>query len=111
MAAAGRAEINDSGNSLKKSPRSFAAFVAGFDWVQIIALVFLLAVGLIFIRSIGIQIGTKAASLFFQKQLTQWIPLGMVFWLFFALIDYRKLYFRTGGVFSSLPQLRLCLLS
>jgi rod shape determining protein RodA len=99
MAAAGRAEINDSGNSLKKSPRSFAAFVAGFDWVQIIALVFLLAIGLIFIRSIGIQIGTKAASLFFQKQLTQWIPLGMVFWLFFALIDYRKLYFRTGGVF------------
>ena len=98
MAATGRNDINNSGNTLEKRPRSFAAFTAGFDWLQIIALLFLLTVGLIFIRSIGLQIGTKAASLFFQKQLTQWIPLGVAFWLILSLIDYRKFYFRAGGV-------------
>lgn len=98
MAAAGRSDISDSGNSAKKSSRSFGAFIGSFDWVQIIALVFLLATGLVFIHSTGVQVGTKASALFFEKQLTQWIPLGALLWFFFAIQDCRKLYFKIGGV-------------
>ena len=94
----GRKDISDSGNLSQKGSRSFAAFITGFDWVQIIALLFLLGVGLIFIHSTGVQVGTKAASLFFQKQFTQWIPLGVGMWVFFSLLDYRRFYFRFGGV-------------
>lgn len=98
MAAAGRSDINDSGSSVKKNSRSFAAFITSFDWVQIIALIFLLSTGLVFIHSIGVQVGTTASALFFKKQLTQWIPLGGALWLFFSLLDYRKFYFKLGGV-------------
>lgn len=93
----GRKDIADSGNPSLKGSRSFAAFIAGFDWLQIISLLFLLTVGLIFIHSIGVQVGTRASALFFEKQCTQWIPLGMLLWLFFALQDYRKFYFKSGG--------------
>lgn len=98
MAANGRTDINDSGTPVKKGSRSFGAFIAGFDWLQIAALLFLLSTGLVFIHSTGAQIGTAASALFFQKQLTQWIPLGALLWLFFALTDYRKHYFKVGGV-------------
>lgn len=98
MAAVGRSEISDSGNAVKKGSRSFAAFITGFDWLQIISLVFLLGVGLVFIHSTGVQIGTPGAELFFQKQLTQWIPCGILLWLFFALTDYRKIHFKIGTV-------------
>lgn len=98
MAAAGRSDINDSGNSSKKGSQSFFGFLAEFDWLQIIALLFLLSVGLVFIRSTGIQVGTPEAALFFKKQLTQWIPLGACLWLFFALLDYRKVQFKAGSV-------------
>lgn len=98
MAAAGRRDISDSGNSATKSSRSFGAFMAGFDWLQIIALVFLLTTGLVFIHATGVQVGTPAAALFFKKQLTQWIPFGFLLWGFFALQDYRKFYFKAGGV-------------
>lgn len=93
----GRKIIADSGNHSEKGSRSFAAFIADFDWLQIIALIFLLAVGLIFIHSTGVQVGTRASALFFEKQCTQWIPLGIVLWTFFALLDYRKFYFKSGG--------------
>lgn len=99
MAAAGRSDINDSGSPVKKDARSFAAFIASFDWVQILALVFLLTTGLIFIRSIGAQVGTPGAALFFEKQLTQWIPAGAALWFLFSLLDYRKFYFKLGGAF------------
>lgn len=98
MAATGRREIADSGNSSKKGSRSFAGFIAGFDWLQIIALAFLLTTGLVFIHATGVQVGTPAAALFFKKQLTQWIPLGVLLWGFFALQDHRKFYFKFGGV-------------
>jgi rod shape determining protein RodA len=98
MAATGRRDITDSGNSQKKSSWSFGAFIAGFDWLQIVALAFLLITGLIFIHATGVQVGTPAAALFFKKQLTQWIPLGVLLWGFFALQDHRKFYFKAGGV-------------
>ena len=98
MAANGRTDINDSGTPVKKGSRSFGAFIAGFDWLQIAALLFLLSTGLVFIHSTGVQVGTPAAALFFQKQLTQWIPFGALLWLFFSLADYRKSYFKIGGV-------------
>lgn len=98
MAAAGRTDINDSGSSVKKDARSFGAFIASFDWVQIVALIFLLSTGLIFIHSIGVQVGTPASALFFEKQLTQWIPAGAALWLCLSLLDYRKAYFKVGGV-------------
>ena len=98
MAAAGRREIVDSGNTLRKGSRGFLAFIAGFDWLQIIALLFLLTTGSIFIHATGVQVGTPAAALFFKKQLTQWIPLGFLLWTFFAFLDYRKNYFKWGSV-------------
>ena len=98
MAANGRTDINDSGTPVKKGSRSFGAFIAGFDWLQIVALLFLLSTGLVFIHSTGVQVGTPASALFFQKQLTQWIPFGALLWLFFSFTDYRKSYFKTGGL-------------
>ena len=95
MAANGRRDMTDSGNSSKNSSRSFGGFIAGFDWLQIIALAFLLTTGLIFIHATGVQVGTPAAALFFKKQLTQWIPLGVLLWGFFALQDHRKFYFKS----------------
>ena len=71
MAATGRREIVDSGNTLRKGSRGFLAFIAGFDWLQIIALLFLLTTGSIFIHATGVQVGTPAAALFFKKQSEQ----------------------------------------
>ena len=110
MAAAGRSDINDSGNPVKRESRSFGAFIAGFDWLQIFALIFLLSFGLVFIHSTGVQVGTAASARFFEKQLTQWIPFGALLWLVFSLIDYRKFYFKLGGVFFFLlTTVALCL--
>ena len=98
MAAAGRRDISNSGESVKKTSWSLWAFIASFDWIQITALLFLLSTGLVFIYSTGVQVGTPKAALFFQKQLTQWIPLGAVLWLFCSLQDYRKFHFKLGSV-------------
>ena len=98
MAAAGRRDIGDSGNASHKGSRGFLAFIASFDWIQIVALIFLLSTGLVFIYTTGVQVGTPAAALFFKKQLTQWIPFGIILWAFFALQDYRKVHFKTGSI-------------
>ena len=98
MAAVGRRDINNSGEPAKKASWSFWAFIASFDWIQITALVFLLSTGLVFIYSTGVQVGTSAAALSFQKQLTQWIPLGAVLWLICSLQDYRKFHFKLGSI-------------
>ena len=98
MAENGRTNIANSGKLSKKDSRSFAAFIGALDWLQIISVCFLLAVGLVFIHSIGVQVGTPVSALFFKKQFTQWIPLGFLLWGFFALQDYRKFYFKAGGV-------------
>ena len=98
MAAVGRRDISNSGEPAQKASRSLWAFIASFDWIQIISLLFLLSTGLVFIYSTGVQIGTPKAALFFQKQLTQWIPLGAVLWLVCSLQDYRKFHFKLGSI-------------
>ena len=97
MAETGRTALRSSG----KAPGNRAgvgAFLAGFDWLQILLMFALLSVGLIFIHSTGAQIGTASAAEFFTKQLTRWIPLGFGLWLACALLDYRKLRFKLAGV-------------
>lgn len=97
MAEDGRTILRRSG----KAPETGAgvgAFLAGFDWLQILLMFALLSVGLIFIHSTGAQVGTPAAAEFFTKQLTRWIPLGFGLWLACALADYRKLSFKLAGV-------------
>ena len=54
---------------LKKTSRR--RFPGGWDFLQILALVFLMTAGLIFIHSIGEQIGTAQARAFFPRQLGQ----------------------------------------
>ena len=71
-----RQQIPEKRNFFSRVP----GFLAGFDWIQIAALIFLIGIGLIFIRSTGIQAGTRESLAFFPKQL-QWIAIGTVFWL------------------------------
>ncbi len=59
------------------------------DWVQIISLGVLFTIGIVFINSIGRQVGTPMALGFWQKQL-QWICIGGVFFLTLSMSDYRK---------------------
>ena len=87
----------------------FFRFIAGFDWLQILASVFLLGVGLIFIRSTGIQAGTRESLAFFPKQL-QWIAIGTVFWLICSLIDYRKQEYKVLSLIFYLLSLFLLVL-
>ena len=97
MAEDGRTALRRSG----KAPGTGAgvgAFLAGFDWLQILLMFVLLTVGLVFIHSTGAQVGTPAAAEFFTKQLTRWIPLGFGLWLVCSLLDYRKLHFKLAGV-------------
>lgn len=65
-------------------------FFASFDYVQIGAMLALLMIGVIFIHSTGIQIGSPAAERIYLKQL-QWIMVGSVGYFGLALVDYRKL--------------------
>lgn len=97
MAEDGRTALRRSGKA-SGNGAGVGAFLAGFDWLQILLMFGLLTVGLIFIHSTGAQIGTASAAEFFTKQLTRWIPLGFGLWLACALLDYRKLSFKLAGV-------------
>lgn len=70
--------------------RPVIKYVAGFDYVQILAVLLLLSIGLIFIYSTGQQVGTVSSSKFWLKQL-QWISVGGCFWLVMACSNYRDL--------------------
>ena len=72
-------------------------FLAGYDWLQILALTLLLSLGLIFIYSTGIQVGTSAALGFFDKQL-QWLLLGVILWFLFSLVNCKSIGFRVFSV-------------
>ncbi len=61
-----------------------------WDFLQLITMVVLLAVGVIFIYSTGKQIGTAHAEGFWSKQLI-WIGIGAVAYLAAGRCDYRKL--------------------
>ena len=97
MAEDGRTALRRSGK-VPGTGAGVGAFLAGFDWLQILLMFVLLSVGLIFIHSTGVQVGTPAAAEFFTKQLSLWIPLGFGLWLVCALLDYRKFYFKVAGV-------------
>ncbi len=65
-------------------------FLGSFDYVQSLAMVLLLSIGVIFIYSTGQQIGSPGAETVYLKQF-QWIGCGFAAYLFFSLIDYRRL--------------------
>jgi len=81
-------------------------FCAGLDHVQLGALVFLSAVGLIFIYSTGVQVGTAEAAGFFRKQIF-WLILGAVLYFGAAGINYRRAAFKG---FALLAYLGTCIL-
>ena len=70
--------------------RPVIKYIAGFDYIQILAVLLLLSIGLIFIYSTGQQVGTVSSSKFWLKQL-QWIAVGGCFWLVMACSNYRDL--------------------
>ena len=63
-----------------------------WDYIQIISLVFLAGAGLVFIHSIGEQIGTAAAEVFFEKQI-QWLCAGSVIWLAASFVKVKSTAF------------------
>jgi len=65
-------------------------FCFRFDFMQIIPLFTLLAIGVLFIYGTGQQIGIERYEIAYQKQM-KWIALGMTVWLTLSVIDYRKL--------------------
>jgi rod shape determining protein RodA len=65
-------------------------FIKSLDFLQLGAIVLLLTVGLIFIRSTGLQIDTAESRSFFGKQLI-WIAIGTVVYFTVAAVDYRSL--------------------
>lgn len=67
-----------------------AAELGRFDFVQFVPVVLLLAIGELFIWSIGRQAGTPLAMGFYLKQL-RWIAIGGVIYALLAFSDYRKL--------------------
>jgi len=64
-------------------------FLRSLDYLQIAAVVLLLSVGLVFIRSTGIQIDTPESLASFGKQLI-WIGIGTAVYFFVAMLDYRS---------------------
>ena len=65
-------------------------FIKSLDFLQLGAIALLLTVGLIFIRSTGLQIDTAESRSFFGKQLI-WIAIGTVVYFTVAAVDYRSL--------------------
>ena len=101
MRGTGRREGGEPG----RAARAFD-FLAGFDWIQIAALTFLIALGLVFIRSIGIQAG---APQFFVRQL-RWIAAGAAGWLAASQIDCRRVGFKLLAVLFYFVSLGLLIL-
>ncbi len=66
------------------------AFLGGFDWLQILMAMCILAFGIVFIKSTGEQVGSADAVDAWTRQL-MWCAIGGAAWTFFALCDYRKL--------------------
>ena len=80
------------------------AYLRNLDYLQLGAVALLLGIGLVFIRSTGIQIDTEASRSFFDKQL-MWIIVGFGVYFFVSALDYRSFSFRAcmaGGYLLSL---------
>ena len=67
------------------------------DYLQLGVIACLLIIGLIFIRSIGIQIGSETALNYFPQQL-KWIAVGLAVYCVFALTDYRRIQCRVAAL-------------
>ena len=72
-------------------------FLCKLDYLQLAAVGILLTAGLVFIRSIGGQIGSETALNFFPQQL-KWIAVGFVVYFGFAVIDYRSVQCRIAAL-------------
>ena len=73
--------------------------ILNWDYLQIISLGCLATAGLIFIHSIGVQIGSEAAAVFFEKQI-QWLCAGAVLWGVAAFVDVKsRLFFLLSILF------------
>ena len=80
------------------------AYLRNLDYLQLGAVALLLGIGLVFIRSTGLQIDTEASRSFFDKQL-MWIIVGFGVYFFVSALDYRSFSFRAcmaGGYLLSL---------
>jgi rod shape determining protein RodA len=71
-----------------------AKYFATLEYVQIIAVLFFLGTGLLFIHTTGIQSGKES---FFIKQI-YWISAGVVGWIIASIIDYRKLWIKVASI-------------
>ena len=69
-------------------------YFATLEYIQIIAVLFFLGTGLLFIHTTGIQSGKES---FFIKQI-YWISAGFVGWFISSIIDYRKLWIKVSSV-------------
>ncbi len=67
-------------------------FLNRFEWIQIFAIISLVIIGLIFIRTTGLQRGTDAA---FKKQIV-WLILGGIVYFSISFIDFK--YFKYVSV-------------
>ena len=72
-------------------------FLRKLDYLQLVTVGILLTVGLIFIRSIGGQIGSETALNYFPQQL-KWIVVGFAVYAGFSLIDYRSIQCRIAAL-------------
>lgn len=60
------------------------------DFLQLLPMLLLIAVGLAFIYSTGQQAGDEASALFWEKQLN-WVIIGAFFWVFLGFTNYKHL--------------------
>ena len=69
------------------------AFIVSLDKLQILTTVFICAVGLIFIHSVGVQQHPGRGTAAFWRQLA-WLAVGMAAYVFCSLPDPRSAHFR-----------------
>ncbi|MDR0932820.1 MAG: rod shape-determining protein RodA [Victivallales bacterium] len=82
----------------KKTPESgwsvrIVRCLAQYDFVQIIALGFLICTGLVFIYSTGVQIGTPVALMAFSRQLL-WASCGLLLYLISSSLNLRRIEYK-----------------
>ena len=95
---------------MRNSGRSQAlwTFLRSIDYLQLLVMAMLLTVGLIFIRSTGMQIDTEASRGFFHRQLL-WIAAGTAAYILFSLLDYRSFFCRSAMILGYILALILLL--
>lgn len=84
--------------------------LSGFDCAQFAAVACLLGVGVVFIRSIGVEADTELTAGLHWRQL-QWIAIGFCFYFALALTDYRHLLIPSVGFYLACLLLLILVLS